>query len=663
MKPHAWTLWLVVGLLGTVGALFISRGWAEETYDVQKKRGEVSNEEPKKYLIDHPGEEEPVSPQSVTTVGTTITIISKTFRPPGPAWPPEWCFKEFGTRIPWKHVDIETEPSSLPATANPDWPSQIKITLPNVPETAAMYPLKSEGNLMKIKVSPSGGEKEKEEWHWSAKIAKVKLYWETYDQPGDNEPIDAHPAEPANGGWRIFPGKKVYNDTAENAAKRRYVFAVVEFAEGADLPDKMYYRVWDVDDPSSDTAPIDKNGAEGGDNLGKDEGEQRNGWHVADEDEDGKHISDVTMGHIMRFVDDTGTQGEESDTCAAHIVKCAVRVGMQPGDNWRFAVAWGEGAKARLEAMTQAQADTCQPPVGVVESEMLTTWRKLHLELDSMAAVPAAGAEKNFVAGSISGVTGTGPYTATTDQNLLDTDMYEKGTLVKGGNNYTVKTGAGANTTGANSQVVVTTDPGTGAFTSLKDDDTKTMPDLPDTGKVDSIFAACYIKHATDTPGGSNDVNFDLNVGGALTMDADIDLAVARGSAGDEADDFWVVYLLGGYQAGHDEDFDPDLVQEGVENAVGGHTRGGSYPVANFAYQAAIIYLETIGDRAAKYGQNATTIEQQIVVQEVGHQVLESANHTANTIMQSGLPVGPAYEKFSDADIATIRGTVSSPGK
>ncbi|MCX5647537.1 MAG: hypothetical protein NTX40_00325 [Planctomycetota bacterium] len=35
--------------------------------------------------------------------------------------------------------------------------------------------------------------------------------------------------------------------------------------------------------------------------------------------------------------------------------------------------------------MTQAQADACQPPDGVAESEMLTTWRKLHLELDSMA--------------------------------------------------------------------------------------------------------------------------------------------------------------------------------------------------------------------------------------------------------------------------------------
>jgi hypothetical protein len=34
MKSNAWTLGLVVLLLGTVGTMVVSRGWAEETHDV-----------------------------------------------------------------------------------------------------------------------------------------------------------------------------------------------------------------------------------------------------------------------------------------------------------------------------------------------------------------------------------------------------------------------------------------------------------------------------------------------------------------------------------------------------------------------------------------------------------------------------------------------------
>lgn len=267
-----------------------------------------------------------------------------------------------------------------------------------------------------------------------------------------------------------------------------------------------------------------------------------------------------------------------------------------------------------------------------------------------MAAVPATGAERNFVAGDITAVTGTGPFTTTTDQFLLDTDMYEKGILAKDGNNHTVKTGAGANTSGANGQVVLTTNPAAGAFTSLRDDDTKTMPAFPDTGKVDKVFAACYIRHVNDAPGGSNGVIFDLNVGDAVTGNIDIAAAVARGSADSEADDYWVVYLLGGYQAGHDEDNDPDS-----ELAV--------YAITDGSDQYGIIFAETIVDVAAENSWDATTLEQQAFVHEIGHQVLESTTHTAGTIMATYAPVAAGEEKFSEADIATIRAKVSSPGK
>ena len=59
----------------------------------------------------------------------------------------------------------------------------------------------------------------------------------------------------------------------------------------------------------------------------------------------------------------------------------------------------------------------------------------------------------------------------------------------------------------------------------------------------------------------------------------------------------------------------------------------------------------------------AARLEQQTVVHEIGHQVLESGTHTPNTIMHKTMPVAPAYEVSSDTDIATMRhDKPSSPG-
>ncbi|MGB3088006.1 MAG: hypothetical protein WBC53_09835, partial [Phycisphaerae bacterium] len=81
-------------------------------------------------------------------------------------------FKEFpGTGT---HVDIETDPASLPASANPDEPTEIKISVAEVPETAGSWPLKGEGNLRPTGSGGGGGEPPT--WHWSAKMAKAKAY-------------------------------------------------------------------------------------------------------------------------------------------------------------------------------------------------------------------------------------------------------------------------------------------------------------------------------------------------------------------------------------------------------------------------------------------------------------------------------------------------------
>ncbi|HUX00189.1 MAG: hypothetical protein WBD63_07740 [Phycisphaerae bacterium] len=299
-------------------------------------------------------------PESVTTVGDNIKVVSKTFTPPG-----DMAFKEFPSPNPWQYVDIETDPDTLTADVEEEGPDAIQISAAEVEaDTAGDWPLKGEGNLQ----PPPGGEGPLPSW--SAMISKVELYWETYDLPGDNEAIDDHPAVPANGGRRIFPGKKEYDDSVEDAAKRRLAFAVLEFAEGGapTAGTEIYFRLWDVDDPSADGPPIDTEpevdpGTSGPDNR------DASACFAAEH---------VQIGKVKRF--------DGTTACEAYKAKMTIRAGMQPGDNWRFAVAWGDGAQARLQAMTQPQADTCQPPDGVAESEMLTTWRKVHVEFDTMEA-------------------------------------------------------------------------------------------------------------------------------------------------------------------------------------------------------------------------------------------------------------------------------------
>jgi len=159
MKPHAWTLWVTMVLVGTAGAWLVSRGLAEETHQVKSKPDEVTKNDD----IDK-DDEEVVAPESVTKVGETITIVSKTFTPPG-----TMTFKKFpGTAT---RVDIETDPDSLSPSRDKDKLTEIKISVAQVPETAGSWPLKGEGNLQ----PPSGGEGYTP--HWSAKMARqIKMY-------------------------------------------------------------------------------------------------------------------------------------------------------------------------------------------------------------------------------------------------------------------------------------------------------------------------------------------------------------------------------------------------------------------------------------------------------------------------------------------------------
>jgi len=166
-------LWADVVVLAAVAAAMVGLGRplqaAEEEHRVGHKPQSVSNVGDKFHKIDYNDEEE-VAPESITTPGGTITIVSKTFRPPTDAW----SFKPFP--VGNTHVDIyEDDPPDgmarhvvAPAKDN-DTDSRVKVEMVATGSVAAQWPLRCEGNLAPPAGAPGTPP------HWSAKVTKQKF--------------------------------------------------------------------------------------------------------------------------------------------------------------------------------------------------------------------------------------------------------------------------------------------------------------------------------------------------------------------------------------------------------------------------------------------------------------------------------------------------------
>jgi hypothetical protein len=203
------------------------------------------------------------------------------------------------------------------------------------------------------------------------------ITWERAD-PG-NANLDACPN---NGGLRIFPGKTGPLD-GQPALRQTVKLVATLVPAGLDVPVTVHFRVWDVDDPF--------------DQLHGPNGPP--GDLMAD-----VHLIDSNMaGPDNRGQNDPGPGVYTADTNAEEPEKAVVTVtvAMQPGDNYRAAASCLPDAVSTAQT-TQSDADllgvTTDPngwfiPNGAFAayrvpttwSPMLTVWRKLHVETDSMA--------------------------------------------------------------------------------------------------------------------------------------------------------------------------------------------------------------------------------------------------------------------------------------
>lgn len=225
-----------------------------------------------------------------------------------------------------------------------------------------------------------------------AEEVKIELSWTNvsgnFPIEDNSNPISGTPM--AGGGKRIWVGAK----TPTESSQRNTVWLKAKITPP--LPNAtFYFRAFDVDDPSKDTT-IDPNGTAGNDNL-----------------PDVGLVYSLKSGLFTATV--VSTISAVADTNGEAMVEFAA--GTQPGNNYRIAVALHpDDLNLLTETNTQSEYYLPAGDKQVAKfpgfiSPMLTVWRKLHLEVDSMEAVATNGAEANSEAGTVSGYTGDYPAT------------------------------------------------------------------------------------------------------------------------------------------------------------------------------------------------------------------------------------------------------------
>jgi hypothetical protein len=465
--------------------------------------------------------------------------------------------------------------------------------------------------------------------------------------------IDDNPN--AGGGKRIFPDKQSPTDTVNR--KRVRVTATTNLGSNQ----TVYFKSFDLDDPSSNIGPIDTNdlnGPAGDDNRG------------------------TPQPGILSLINKSGTTNTISaKTDRNGIAQVDFTVTVQPGDN--FTVAASED-QTYLNALAvnginlRDGVGNNLPTRRAKSSPMLTVWRRLHMEVDSMGLVSG-----NSVAGLITDVV-TEPTLNTTDLTVnqtLEENRFEHGSITAGGVRYDVI----SNTVDIVTIAGLSAPPIGSAFTLVDDDDfnnndaatpdgdngedvaalAQTFSRMQDSDNPsENVYAAAYIRPIYD--GGGSAANNNSNVAfvlnspnvGTATLNQ---INLGRTSGTNESDSFWVAYVQIGYQPEAIEDSDPD-----VEDATGAYTprytNGTTDDVTSSAgvtrgADGSLLFIETMRDRV-RYPPTSI-IDTIAAPHEVGHQFGLKGDALGFGIMFNSSEA-PA---FVDRHLNMLRWRVKSPGQ
>ena len=440
----------------------------------------------------------------------------------------------------------------------------------------------------------------------TVKVVKVDtLVWETR---GSNTALDTCEN---NGDDRIYPGQQDQDDTSAAYRKTVYIKATITPAVANG---RVYFSVWDVDDPSSSTSPIDTNDilgvGFGGDNRGS---------------------SSLASPSYA----DTNASGE------AMII---FTVSLRPGDNYKATAATSLTRLNEMTAIKAEQSDAYLPDT-VKRSGMLTVWRKVYIELDSMQAGTLAD---NLQSGTVAEALYDGPSNTTSIEIEDVVSDFEKDDQFNGGYITIAVIGTlsvvdfEANTGNENVFVSGNQVAAYDKVYSVYDDDMDyvggsivykfSLPDDPDTSTVAAKLQPAYVTPVVDATTDSI-ISFDRNINSTseftAVTDSDRQYLLSK-----VCDSFISVHLVGAFQPGADVDNDP---------SISGNDESEVYGEALESNMGILIYFETLRDALAA---GAGAEELVTVVHELGHCL--GPDHGDGGIMADG-------PSFSDISLDKIR--------
>jgi hypothetical protein len=413
-------------------------------------------------------------------------------------------------------------------------------------------------------------------------------------------------------GLRIYPDKNLPGENTDRSTLR--VKATVSPGSVPNL--KVYFSSFDLDDPSDDAAPIDSNAANGNDNNG-----------AVNSSKSGE-LSNPASGGSCSGASISANVSKIECTLSGTATTANFKTTMNPGDNFAIAASVVEEYRTQIHINTSAGANLINNANQVIpisgeanssnvqgiRTKMLTAWRKLHIEVDSMGSIGTGNNLTGMITNTvvIPGSNGT----AVANVNIaLEPERFSLfGRLFDGTNYYLVQSNTANTVTLVNTGKTALTINANTNFTLYDDDDynaddttinigqitryevngdnNEQFVQLPDSlkylsagdgvhtnGTLRNIYSSAYIMPEYVWAGIFNQTNLGLNLNIESGVNAANYLAVLnanRGSSGFESNEFWVAYILFAYQGPVLEDFDgahPTLPNN-AENALQGISSG-----------------------------------------------------------------------------------------
>lgn len=514
----------------------------------------------------------------------------------------------------------------------------------------------------------------------AAFMSEVKVSWKPIDG-WDN--VDAHidPWTKKENGFRIFPD-------FENPTKStiRHAIEVVLYTSPALVGKTIYLKAFDVDDSTSEE--FDKDGTIGAPTYG-DPIIDLNG--EAGDDNQPDYLETQLNGQFWTGAN-WGSNLAQSVIDSTGKAKIILRIGMQPGNNYRvvgsvFDQSMFAGVQTSSSAIEKYLGPKPEQNGKAPATEMLTVWRKLWAENDSMEAIPIEGGNlrndltSDIVSPEISNflLDSSGADTILSISPISDYSSFfklEKGNIVFQGSSHPV-IGTAVIAPGQSGAYAVKISgnhtsypPGTSFL--LYDDDGFGLDaaSLPRQDLVNDQMKEYFFPSFVDVvdAGAYNSPNLitlslneDVSENNPLTVvDNEIDLV--------DKNACWVCPIIAAYQGPQTEDQDPAGDPESF--LMGETTPHGDYDDADY-YEFSTVFVETCRENydtllrstgpgiAAKQPARLKKWITAVISHEMGHQPgNELDEHPEGGLMGAPMDVSissPETAKFSPKTIKRFR--------